>query len=135
LSAAPASRIRIVLATNTFVSGATGLVLLLGATLLDSKLGATAQVIVSAGFTLLAFSVLTSFVTTRRRLTQAALMIVIIGDLLWAIASAVTAADALPLPGVSPTAAGVNVLIALAVIALAFAGLLLWGWRKARLAA
>jgi hypothetical protein len=76
--------LRRVLMIDAAISGATGLMLVLGATLVEGLLGLSAGLIFGAGLSLVPFSVLVAWLATREILPRAGVWAVVVCNVLWA---------------------------------------------------
>ena len=118
--------LRNVLLLDALVSGATGLVLVLGAGLAEPLLGLPAALARGAGFVLLPFAAIVGWLATRPSLPRGAVWSVIVVNALWAIDSVV-----LLLTGwVAPTGLGIAFVLFQAIVVAGFAELQWLGLRR-----
>ncbi len=122
-----ASFLRRVLRTDAVVSGATGLLMLGGATFLTRFLALPEPLLRSAGLVLLPYAAFVAYIATRERLARPAVWAVIIANALWTTDSIM-----LLLSGwVVPNALGYAFVIAQALVVAVFAELQYIGIRRA----
>jgi hypothetical protein len=76
--------LRRVLMIDAAISGATGLMLVFGASLLEGLLGLSAGLIFGAGLSLVPFAVLVAWLATREILPRAGVWAVVVCNVLWA---------------------------------------------------
>jgi hypothetical protein len=108
----PTPFLRNVLLLDAAASGATGLVLIAGAGLLEGLLGLSVALMREAGLILIPYVVFVAWVGTRERVPRGAVWAIIAANVLWAIAS-----GALLVSGrVAPTALGTAFVIGQAVV-------------------
>ena len=112
------------------ISGATGLLMLLGAGPLEQLLGVPAALMRPAGIVLLPFAAMVLYFASRENLTRATVWTVIGLNLAWA------AMSALALVGgwITPTGLGVAFVVCQAVVVAGFAELQYTGLRRAAIA-
>lgn len=118
--------LRKALLADAATCGATGVVLMLGATLLDGLLGVPAAFNSYAGLALLPYGVLLASLATRKSLPRPVVWSVVAGNLLWSSHSVL-----LLLAGwITPTAFGREVIIAQALVVAIFAEAQYFGLRR-----
>ncbi len=108
----PSSFLRGVLLADAVASGATGLLLIVGAGLLEGLLGLPVTLMREAGVVLIPYVAFVAWVATRERVARGAVWAIIAANALWAIASAGLLASGL----VAPTLLGYAFVIAQAVV-------------------
>lgn len=123
----PSLFLRRMLAADAVASGATGLLLALGAGPLAGPLGLEAAHTRPTGVFFLAYAALVGWMATRPTLRRGAVRMVIAGNLTWAVASLAI----LPLDLVQPTSLGVAFVVAQALVVGLLAGLQFVGLRRA----
>lgn len=109
--------LRRVLLADAIVSGATGLLLFLGATLLAEMLQLPASLLRPAGLFLLPYGALVAFIATRDTPPRTAVWAIIVANALWALDSLVLLVSG----WVAPNGVGYAFVIAQAIIVAAFA--------------
>jgi hypothetical protein len=122
----PSPLLRHTLVADAVISGATGLLMLLGASLLESLLGVPAALLRYAGVSLLPFAVLLLFLATRPGLPRKAVVAVIAANLAWVVASVLLLVSG----EIAPTTIGVGFVVFQAVAVAAFADLQYVGLRR-----
>lgn len=121
--------LRRVLLADAATSGATGLLMALGAGVLEPWLGVPAMLLDYAGLSLLPFAALVAYLATRENMPRSAVWVVVACNALWAVDSIV-----LLLSGwIDPTGLGRAFVIAQAVVVALFAELEYFGLRKSTL--
>jgi hypothetical protein len=105
------SFLRWALLADAGISGATGLLMSLGAGLLEGLLGVPAALLRYAGVSLLPFSAFVAYVATREQLPPPGVRVVIACNALWAAASILL----LPSGWIAPTLLGHAYIVAQAV--------------------
>jgi hypothetical protein len=119
--------LRRVLLLDAVTSVACGLLMTLGAGLLDRLLGLPSALLLEAGLLLFPFAALVVYAATRRQPSRPLIWLVIASNVLWAIDSI-----ALLLSGwVAPTLLGEVFVVAQAVVVAVFAELEFFGMRRA----
>jgi hypothetical protein len=108
----PSPFLRSVLLIDAAASGATGLLLIGGAGLLDDLLGLPAGLMFEAGLILVPYVAFVAWVGTRQSVARGAVWAIIAANALWTIASAGLLASGL----VAPTPLGTAFVIAQAVV-------------------
>ncbi len=108
----PSSFLRGVLLADAVASGATGLLLIGGAGLLEGLLGLPVTLMREAGVVLIPYVAFVAWVATRERVARGVVWAIIAANALWAIASAGLLASGL----VAPTLLGYAFVIAQAVV-------------------
>lgn len=108
----PSSFLRGVLLADAVASGATGLLLIVGAGLLEGLLGLPVTLMREAGVVLIPYVAFVAWVATRERVARGVVWAIIAANALWAIASAGLLASGL----VAPTLLGYAFVIAQAVV-------------------
>ena len=103
--------LRTVLWADAIASGATGLMMVAGAGLLDSLLGLPAALTREAGFVLVPYAALVAVVAARAQISRAAVWVFIVANAAWTIGSI-----GLLLGGLAPTALGYAFVIAQALV-------------------
>ncbi len=122
----PSMFLRRTLWLDAAISGATGVLMWLGADLLESWLALPSALFQVAGLSLLPFCGLLIALATRRHLTSGAIVAVIVANALWVVAS-----FALLISGkVAPTMLGYVFVIGQAIAVLGFAELQWVGLRR-----
>jgi hypothetical protein len=120
-----------VLVADAATCGAAGLLMALGASILEEPLGLTVPLLRYAGVSLLPFGALLAYLATRESLPRPAIWAIIAGNALWAADSIL-----LLLTGwVEPTALGEVFIIAQALAVAVFAELEYLGLRRSLVAA
>jgi hypothetical protein len=113
---------------DAVASGGLGLLLAAAGSLLDEPLGIPASVLVPVGVFLVAYAAALWFVGSRPRVSRPAVLVVVVGNLLWVVASVVAAIAG----WWSPTAVGTAFVLAQAAAVALFAELQFTGLRRAR---
>jgi hypothetical protein len=108
----PTPFLRNVLLLDAAASGATGLLLISGAGLLDGLLGLPVALMREAGLILVPYVAFVAWVGTRETITRGAVWAIVAANALWAIASV----GLLVSGWVAPTALGYALVIAQAVV-------------------
>jgi hypothetical protein len=119
MSASRSSFVRKVLIADAAISGATGLLMFVGSGFLEALLGVPAMLLRYAGFSLLPFALVVTWVASREQLPRGAVWAVIAANALWAIDSIVL----LFTGWVAPTMLGYAFIVFQAVVVAAFAEL------------
>jgi hypothetical protein len=114
---------------DAVASGGLGLLLAAAGTLLEEPLGIPASVLLPVGVFLVAYAAALWFVGSRPRVSRPAVWVVVVGNLLWVVASVVAAIAG----WWSPTALGTGFMLAQAAAVALFAELQFTGLRRARL--
>lgn len=127
----PSSFLRRVLVADAVTSGATGLLMLGAASLLESQLAVPASLLRYAGLSLLPFAAFVGWLATRETVSRAAIWTVIVCNVLWTADSLLL----LLVGPVEPNALGQAFVIAQAVVVGLFAEAQIVGLRKSPLAA
>lgn len=127
----PSSFLRRVLVADAVTSGATGLLMLGAASLLESQLAVPASLLRYAGLSLLPFAAFVGWLATRETVSRAAIWTVILCNVLWTADSLLL----LLVGPVEPNALGQAFVIAQAVVVGLFAEAQIVGLRKSPLAA
>ena len=117
--------LRTVLWADAIASGATGLVLVAGAGLLESLLGLPGGLTREAGIFLLPYAALVAVVAARAQISRAAVWVFIVANAAWTIGSI-----GLLLGGLAPTALGYAFVIAQALVVAVLAELQYAGLRS-----
>jgi hypothetical protein len=118
--------LRTVLWADALASGATGLVMVAGAGLLESLLGLPGALTREAGLILVPYAALVALVAARAQISRAAVWVFIVANAAWTIGSI-----GLLLGGLAPTALGYAFVIAQAAVVALLAELEYTGLRKA----
>jgi CHASE2 domain-containing sensor protein len=113
---------------DAVASGGLGLLLAAAGSLLDEPLGIPASVLVPVGVFLVAYAAALWFVGSRPRVRRPAVLVVVVGNLLWVVASVVAAIAG----WWSPTPVGTAFVLAQAAAVALFAELQFTGLRRAR---
>jgi hypothetical protein len=108
----PSRFLRGVLLADAAASGATGLLLIAGAGLLEGLLGLPVALMREAGLVLIPYVAFVIWVATRERVARGAVWAIIVANALWAIASAGLLASGL----VAPTLLGHAFVVAQAAV-------------------
>ena len=122
----PSPLLRRALLADAAISGATGVLMLAGANLVDGLLGLPAGLLREAGIILIPYGVLVGVLGVRERVTAAAVWAVIVCNGLWAVGSIALIVSAL----VAPTVLGYVFVAAQAVVVAVFAELQYMGLRR-----
>ena len=118
--------LRRVLLADAATSGATGLLMMLGAGAAGELLGVPDALLRSAGLTLLPFAALVALLATRENLWRAGVWAVVVCNALWAADSVL-----LLLPGwIEPNELGIAFIVAQALVVAVFAELEYLGLRR-----
>jgi hypothetical protein len=118
--------LRRALLADALISGATGLLMLIGANVLASLLGLPEALLRYAGLVLLPYAALVAYVATREQLRRWAVWAVIVANAIWAVDSII-----LLLSGwLTPNALGYAFIIFQALIVAAFAEIQYFGLRR-----
>ena len=123
--------LRYALLADAIASGATGLLMIAGAGLLEGLLGLPALLTREAGLVLVPFVAFVALVGTRRVISRPAVQAVIALNVLWVLGSALLLASG----WVAPTMLGYAFVIAQAVVVGVFAELQFIGLRRTGMAA
>lgn len=126
----PSSFLRRVLVADAVTSGATGLLMVVAAGLLESQLAVPAALLRYAGLGLLPFAAFVGWLATRETVSRAAVWAVIVCNLLWTADSLLL----LVVSPVEPNALGHAFVIAQALVVGVFAEAQYVGLRKSPLA-
>lgn len=122
----PSPFLRRVLLADAIISGATGLLLFLGAGLLSGLLQLPAELLRPAGLFLIPYGALVAFIATRNAMARLAVWLIIVVNALWAVDSIV-----LLLTGwVAPNTLGYAFIVFQALVVAAFAELQFTGLRQ-----
>ena len=122
----PSPFLRRVLVADALASGATGLLLALGADKLEGLLGLPAVLLLCAGLILLPSAAVLGMIAARPSVPRAALWAVIVCNALWAIDSIALLASG----WVAPTGLGYGFVLAQALVVALFAELQYLGMRR-----
>lgn len=126
MSIIPSPLLRQALLADAATSGACGLFMMLGAGLLEPMLGLPGTLLRISGLILLPYAALLAYLATRPALPRMGAWAVILGNVLWAIDSAL-----LLMSGwVHPTSAGYAFVIAQAAVVVMYAELQFMGLRR-----
>jgi len=118
--------LRRALLADALISGATGLLMLIGANVLASLLGLPEALLRYAGLVLLPYGSLVAYVATREQLRRWAVWAVIVANAIWAVDSII-----LLLSGwLTPNALGYAFIIFQALVVAAFAEIQYIGMRR-----
>ena len=118
--------LRRALLADALISGATGLLMLIGANVLASLLGLPEALLRYAGLVLLPYGALVAYVATREQLRRWAVWAVIVANAIWAVDSII-----LLLSGwLTPNALGYAFIIFQALVVAAFAEIQYIGLRR-----
>jgi len=117
--------LRTVLWADALASGATGLVMVAGAGLLESLLGLPGALTREAGLILVPYAALVALVAARAQISRAAVWVFIVANAAWTIGSI-----GLLLGGLAPTALGYAFVIAQALVVAVLAELQYAGVRS-----
>jgi glucose uptake protein GlcU len=118
--------LRRALLADALISGATGLLMLIGANVLASLLGLPEALLRYAGLVLLPYAALVAYVATREQLRRWAVWAVIVANAIWAVDSII-----LLLSGwLTPNALGYAFITFQALIVAAFAEIQYFGLRR-----
>ena len=118
--------LRRALLADALISGATGLLMLIGANVLASLLGLPEALLRYAGLVLLPYAALVAYVATREQLRRWAVWAVIVANAIWAVDSII-----LLLSGwLTPNAFGYAFIIFQALVVTAFAEIQYIGLRR-----
>ena len=120
------SFLRRVLLIDAVISGATGVMLIAGADLLQDWLAVPAMLARGAGLSLIPFALLVGYLATRRNMSRAGVWAVIVCNALWAVDSILLLVGGL----VSPTALGTTFIVAQALAVAILAELEYVGLRR-----
>lgn len=123
--------LRRVLLADAATSGASGLLMTLGAGFLEDLLGVPAALLRYAGLSLLPFAALVAYLATRQSPPRAAVWAVIVLNALWAVDSILLLAGG----WVGPTALGYTFVVAQALVVAGFAEAQYVGLRRSPAAA
>jgi glucose uptake protein GlcU len=118
--------LRRALLADALISGATGLLMLIGANILASILGLPEALLRYAGLVLLPYSALVAYVATREQLRPWAVWAVIIANAIWAVDSIILLLSA----WLTPNALGYAFIIFQALVVAAFAEIQYIGLRR-----
>ncbi len=121
--------LRYALLADAIASGATGVLLIAGAGLLDGLLGLPVALMREAGMLLVPYVAFVSFVGTREHISRPAVQTTIALNIVWTVASI----GLLLTDYVAPTALGYAFVIAQAAVVAVFAELQLIGLRRVSL--
>ena len=120
------SFLRRVLLIDAVISGATGVMLIAGADLLQDWLAVPAMLARGAGLSLIPFALLVGYLATRQNMSRAGVWAVIVCNALWAVDSILLLVGGL----VSPTALGTTFIVAQALAVAILAELEYVGLRR-----
>ena len=123
--------LRYALLADAIASGATGVLLIAGAGLLDGLLGLPVALMREAGLLLVPYVVLVAYVGTREQISRPAVQTIIALNIVWAVCSV----GLLLTDSVAPTALGTAFVIAQAAVVAVFAELQFIGLRRQSLVA
>ncbi|MEA2876349.1 MAG: hypothetical protein QOF14_1545 [Hyphomicrobiales bacterium] len=127
----PNSFLRIVLLADAIASGATGLLMIAGAGLLDGLLGLPVALMREAGLVLIPYVAFVAWIGTREAISRSAVQAIIVLNVLW-----VSGSIALLVSGwVAPTMLGTAFVIAQAAVVAVLAELQFVGLRRSAAAA
>jgi hypothetical protein len=121
----PTAFLRYALLGDAVASGATGLLMLAGASFLTNWLGLPTGLLRGAGLVLLPYAAFVAWLGTRPHPARAAIWAVVAINVLWAIESVLLLASG----WVAPTALGVAFVLAQAIVVAGFAGAQAYGLR------
>jgi hypothetical protein len=122
----PSTFLRRALIADTVISGASGVLLLAGAGPLSRTFGVSAELLRSAGFSLLPFMVFLIWLCTRSNLPRTAVWVVIALNLAWVIGSIAL----LFIDGIDPSRLGMAFILVQAIAVAAFAEMQYVGLRR-----
>jgi hypothetical protein len=122
----PSPLLRWTLVADAVISGATGVLMLLAAPVLESLLGVPSPLLRYAGISLLPFAAILAFLVTRPGVSRATVLAIIAANLAWVVASVLLLVSG----GIAPTALGVAFVSVQAVAVAGFADLQYVGLRK-----
>jgi hypothetical protein len=111
---------------DAVASGATGLLMIAGAGLVENLLGLPAALLRGAGLVLIPYVAFVVYTGTREAISRPAVWTIIVANVLWAAASALLLVSGL----VAPTALGYTFVIAQAVVVALLGELQYMGLRK-----
>jgi glucose uptake protein GlcU len=118
--------LRRALLADALISGATGLLMLIGANVLAGLLGLPEALLRYAGLVLLPYGALVAYVATREQLRRWAVWAVIIANVIWAVDSIIVLLSG----WVVPNALGYALIIFQALVVAAFAEIQYIGMRR-----
>lgn len=118
--------LRRALILDALASGATGLLMIAGAGLVEGLLGLPAALLRGAGLVLVPYVAFVVYTGTRETISRSAVWIIIVANVAWAAASALLLASG----WVSPTALGYAFVIAQAVVVALLGELQYMGLRR-----
>src|SRR4051812_27341196 len=118
--------LRYALLADAIASGATGVLLIAGAGLLDGLLGLPVALMREAGLLLVPYMALVAFVATREHISRPAVQTIVALNIVWTVASI----GLLLTDYVAPAALGYAFVIAQAAVVAVFAELQLIGLRR-----
>lgn len=118
--------LRRALILDSLASGATGLLMIAGAGLVEGLLGLPAALLRGAGLVLVPYVAFVVYTGTRETISRSAVWIIIVANVAWAAASALLLASG----WVSPTALGYAFVIAQAVVVALLGELQYMGLRR-----
>ena len=124
----PSPLLRFALRLDAVASAAVGAISCLGLQHAQALLGAPSPYVLGAGVFMLVYGVTIGWVSTRNRIDTRLLWVVIIGNLLWAIDTALLAVSG----WISPQTLGLVLLLAQALAVAVFAELQYLGLRQSR---
>ena len=127
-AAEPRSLLRVALKLDAVVTGANGAAYLVAAGPLGDLLGLSPALLRGAGAFLLAFAAVVWLVAARDAIPRAAVVAIVVANLVWALDSAVAAAAGWG----SPSTEGTVWIVLQAITVAAFADLQILGLRRAR---
>ena len=127
----PATLLRRVLYADAAISGLSGLVMALDADLLEGLLAVPADLLRTAGISLLPWAVAIGFLATRATLSRPAVWAVIVANAVWAADCAILLVSG----WIAPTGLGYAFVIAQALVVIVLAELQYVGLRRAASAA
>ena len=123
--------LRYALLADAIASGATGVLLIVGAGLLDGLLGLPVALMREAGLLLVPYVALVAYVGTREHISRPAVQTIIALNIVWTVCSI----GLLMTDYVAPTALGIAFVIAQAAVVAVFAELQFIGLRRGSLVA
>jgi hypothetical protein len=118
--------LRRALLADALISGATGLLMLIGANILASLLGLPEALLRYAGLVLLPYAALVTYIATREQLRRWVVWAVIVANAIWAVDSIIQLLSG----WVTPNALGYAFIIFQALVVAAFAEIQYIGMRR-----
>ncbi len=122
----PSLFLRRVLLLDAAATGATGILLVTGTSILQSLLNLPAWLMIEAGIFCLAWAALVAFAGTRQMLSRAFVLAIVAGNAVWALGSILLLVSGT----VSPTLLGYAFVIAQALVVAVFAELQYVGMKR-----